>query len=441
MKNPRFYLLLLVILVGLVFGQPAFAQVADEQVNARKAQLEAELKVIEQEIAAQQALLAAKKKETGTIQGDLNILTAQIAKAQLTIKSKKLEIEKIGGEIVKHQKQIETLEQRIGKGQKSLSELLRKRREMDDTTIAEVVLDEGSLTSIFTDDNAFFFLENGMHRAFNQLRGDKVETESEKVRLQKKRDAELDAQKKIETEKKTVEAKEGEKKTLLSINKNQEASYQAVLKQKEAKRQSILTALFQLRGSAAIPFSKALEYANSVSKGTGVRPAFILAILTQETRLGANVGTCNRPGDPPEKHWTQIMKPTRDLEPFKRIVASLGISPEGLPLSCPMAGGWGGAMGPAQFIPSTWEMYAAKVARVTGNNPANPWNNEDAFAASATYLGELGATGQTYTAERTAALKYYAGGNWAAPANAFYGNSVMNLAAGYQSQIDFLQNN
>lgn len=441
MKNPRFYLLLLIILVGFVLGQQANAQVGDAQVEARKAQLQAELKIIEQDIAAQQALLNAKKKETGTIQRDLDVLTAQITKAQLTIKSKRLEIEKIGSEINKHQGQIETLTQRIAREQQSLSELLRKRRELDDITVAEIVLEEGNLTSIFTDDNAFSSLENGIHLTFNRLRGNKVQTETEKARLQAKRDAELNAQKKIEAEKKSVEVKESEKKTLLSINKNQEANYQQILREKEAKRQGILTALFQLQGSSAIPFGKALEYANNVSRGTGVRPAFILAILTQETKLGANVGTCNRPGDGPDKHWTQIMKPTRDLEPFKRITSGLGISPEGLPLSCPWGNGWGGAMGPAQFIPSTWEMYQAKVAKVTGHNPPNPWHPEDAFAASATFLGELGATAQTYSAEREAALRYYAGGGWNNPANAFYGNSVMQIATGYQEQINFLQNN
>ena len=30
-----------------------------------------------------------------------------------------------------------------------------------------------------------------------------------------------------------------------------------------------------------------------------MRPAFLLAILTQESDLGKNVGTCNRAGDPP----------------------------------------------------------------------------------------------------------------------------------------------
>ncbi|HLP43814.1 MAG TPA: lytic murein transglycosylase, partial [Candidatus Nanoarchaeia archaeon] len=212
----------------------------------------------------------------------------------------------------------------------------------------------------------------------------------------------------------------------------------------------IRSALFALRDSAAIPFGKALTFANEVHEATGIRPAFLLAILTQETNLGANVGTCNRPGDPEEKQWRAIMpgpadiaakKSRRDDESaFLRITDALGFDPDSMPLSCPWKGGWGGAMGPSQFIPTTWEAYQTKVANALGKSVVNPWEPEDAFMASGIYLSELGAGAATYTAERTAALRYYAGGNWANPANAFYGDQVMAKAASIQTNmIDPLQ--
>ena len=55
--------------------------------------------------------------------------------------------------------------------------------------------------------------------------------------------------------------------------------------------------------------------------------------------------------------------------------------------------------------------------------------------ASGIYLSDLGASARTYTAERTAALKYYAGGNWASPANAFYGDGVMQKATNIQENM------
>jgi len=58
---------------------------------------------------------------------------------------------------------------------------------------------------------------------------------------------------------------------------------------------AIQSRLFSFAGGAtkAIPFAEAYQYADLASTKTGVRTAFILAILTQESNLGKNVGTCN----------------------------------------------------------------------------------------------------------------------------------------------------
>jgi len=102
-----------------------------------------------------------------------------------------------------------------------------------------------------------------------------------------------------------------------------------------------------------------------------------------------------------------------------------------------MSVGWGGAMGPAQFIPSTWLLYESKIANATGHRPPNPWNPEDAFMASAIYLGELGAN--TLSGERTAAAKYFAGSNWKGSLGRTYANQVLERVATYQDQLNFIQ--
>ncbi|MFA5230282.1 MAG: hypothetical protein WC422_02525 [Candidatus Paceibacterota bacterium] len=61
----------------------------------------------------------------------------------------------------------------------------------------------------------------------------------------------------------------------------------------------------------------------------------LLAILTQETNLGQNVGTCNRPTDPPNKSYTVIMNP-KDHDYFLQITKELGMNPTATPVSCPM---------------------------------------------------------------------------------------------------------
>ncbi|MGH7175723.1 MAG: hypothetical protein ACREGR_05205, partial [Minisyncoccia bacterium] len=89
---------------------------------------------------------------------------------------------------------------------------------------------------------------------------------------------------------------------------------------------------------------------------------------------------------------------------------------------------------------STWAIYATRIAKLAGHpgTPANPWDNLDGFTAVALYMSDLGAGAGTAGAERTAALKYFAGGAWSNPAFSFYGDSVMQFTAQFQQQIDIL---
>ena len=171
---------------------------------------------------------------------------------------------------------------------------------------------------------------------------------------------------------------------------------------------------------------------------TGVRSAFLLAILTQESNLGKNVGTCNRSGDPPEKSWKVIMKPERDQEPFKKITNELSMNIDTTPVSCPMKDkngnqvGWGGAMGPAQFIPSTWMGYKNKVTAITGKSTANPWDIRDAFLAAAIKLKGDGADG-TDAGDWKAAMRYFSGSTNVK--YRFYGDNVMATTKQYLQDI------
>ena len=237
---------------------------------------------------------------------------------------------------------------------------------------------------------------------------------------------------------------------MLTQTKGVEANYQKIIAANQKTAAQIRTELFQLAGGGGqIPLPTAITLAKQAGAATGVRPAFILGILRQETNLGANVGQClltNSPskGDGKGKNTGTlirgVMKPTRDVDPFLALVSSLGLDWMQMPVSCPQSSGYGGGMGPAQFIPSTWASYEARIATLAGHQgtPANPWNNLDAFTAIALYMTDLGAGAQTPDAERTAALKYFAGGYYTNPAFAPYGDNVMQFASDFQQEINTL---
>jgi len=145
--------------------------------------------------------------------------------------------------------------------------------------------------------------------------------------------------------------------------------------------------------------------------------------------LGQNIGSCT---------YQEAMNPTRDVPVFLSLMQQLGLDPDSEKVSCAPSYGWGGAMGPAQFIPSTWVLYQPRIASAAGQNPPNPWDPRTASFAAAIYMADLGADAGTPAAEREAALKYFAGSHWKNPAYAFYGNDVMNLTDKVQQEIDVI---
>ncbi len=447
--------LVLFLSLGLLFSgawletsQISRAQTTAE-VDARRAQLQAELEEEEREIAKQVELLKAKQRDTATVAGEVELLKSQIAKSQAGINAKRVAIQRLDADIAAREGKIKTLSAKITQQQASLAELLRQVRDTQELSLVEVVLDNRGLTEVFADVDDAIAIEGALKLAFDEMRADQAEAREEQVQLAKKKDAELDAQMAIEQEKKLVEKREADKQALLAIKKDEEKAYQKILEERQRRAAQIRAALFALRDTAAIPFGKALEYATAASKKTGVRPAFLLAILKQESDLGANVGQCLLKnvntgagiGKNTGRAFPNVMKPDRDVPPFLRVAAKLGFDPFNQVVSCPQSVGYGGAMGPSQFIPSTWVMYEEKVAKNLGKTVANPWDPEDAFMASAIFLSELGAGTGSYSAERQAAGRYYAGGNWAT-LGLGYADSVLAHASNIQlTMIDPLQDN
>jgi hypothetical protein len=425
---------------------------ADQLQNAQadKARLEQELANLESEIAQKQKELENQKGQSVSLSRDITILTTQINKAKLDIKARNLTITKLGGEITHKNTVIRSLTEKIEMEKESLAQLIRKNREIDDVSLMELMLSKKSLSEAYGDVDNFASLNKSIKNSVNTIQGVRSETEVQKKSLEVKKNQEIDTKVALENAKKLVENSEAQKKQLLSISKNKETEYQKVLADKAKRRNEILAMLFDLRDTAAIPFGKALEYANYASGKTGVRPAFILAILTQESNLGTDQGSCyvtnfdtgagvsSRSG----KAFANVMKPTRDIGPFRDITSAVGRDPYKTLVSCPIGGyGYGGAMGPAQFIPSTWKLMNNRVASALGKTNADPWNPRDAFMASAIYLGDLGAKAGTYTSERTAACRYYGGGKSCTNITSPYGNSVMKKADNIQkNMIDVLQN-
>jgi hypothetical protein len=331
---------------------------------------------------------------------------------------------------------------------------MRKTTYQEDYTLLDFALQSKSLSSFFEDINSFSSINRALTKSFEDIRATKEEVEAVKSELLVAKDEETEKKLAQELEKKKVESNQKEKNTLLELTKNQEAEYKKVLATREKEASTIRARLFELRDTGSISFGQAYDLSVAASRGTGVRPALVLAILMQESSLGIDVGTCyldnQLTGDGVSiKNGTvkpRTMSPTRDVPVFISLLSRLHRDIAKTPISCwiPMysrgnPSGWGGAMGPSQFIPSTWKLFEDRIESITGASIADPWNPRDAITATALYLKDLGAVSGNDSSERNAACKYYSGRSCAIGPGASYGNSVMRKIVNVQADIDKLQ--
>jgi len=442
LKKKRIIIFTIFILPLLFFSQKTAAEMSvSQQLQQESKELQAQLQEIEKQIAAYTQELKQIGAEKNTLANKIKQLKSQQNKIVLQIKETNLRINNLAAGITKTQGQIGENQNRISWLKDELGAILKEIYIYDQHSGIEILLSSQGMSGWSDDFRVYQALSQHLSALVDQLNSETTDLEIKEQQLSDQKEEQQNFAAMMGLQSDVLQGSINEQNVLLTETKGKEANYQATLSDTKKKAAEIKSRIYNLFGVGKnITFGEAVQIAQWVSSSTGVRPAFLLAILTQESNLGKNVGTCNRPGDPPEKSWKVIMKPSRDQEPFKQITAELGLDPDTTPVSCPMFRngeqiGWGGAMGPAQFIPSTWMGYKDKVSAITGKT-ADPWDIRDAFIAAAIKLAADGAANKD--GEWAAAMRYFSGST--NPAYSFYGDNVVKIAVQYEQDIQDLNN-
>lgn len=422
-------------------GRPfALAQTSGE-IQAQQTELQKQLKEIERQIADYEKQLKDVRSEKNTLANKLKQLNAQRAKLNLQVQQTKALLNDTLSKLDATQGQIAIQGEKLEALRRQMGVVLQELHRQDQRGLIEILLSGSDLSDFFAEATGYAQINEGLSAILDQTKRVEASLKEQEGRLvdQKEQQENLVAIVQLQTQEvaTTISAQDA----LLQQTKGKETNYQSALSDTKKRAGEIKNRIYNLiEVGKKVTFGEAVAVADWASSHTGVRSAFLLAILTQESNLGKNVGTCNRANDPPSKSWKVVMKPERDHEPFKKITSALNLPIDTTPVSCPMKDaqgnqvGWGGAMGPAQFIPSTWMSYAPKVEAISGKT-ANPWDMRDAFLASALYLKALGASNKS--GEWAAAMKYFSGST--NERFRFYGDNVVKLAEQYQEDIDELK--
>ena len=445
MPNIRGKIAAKIILAAIIIGTGVISTASGQSEQTataqdEKSELQRQLNDIENQINAYQRELNSIQGQKNNLQNKIKGLQKQQASLNLQIRATNLRIADIGSQIVVTENDIAKNTTKAQMLKQQLAEFIALAYENDSTPLLHIVLSHDNLSDILSELVVYSEVSESLASVLKETREVVDQLNANQVSLETQKDEANNLLSIHNLQKGQLTDSESEQSTLLQQTRGLESEYQSVLSDSQKKANQIRGRLYELFGiTTQVTFGQAVEIAKWASNLTSVRAAFLLAILTQESNLGKNVGTCNRPGDPPEKSWRVVMKPDRDQGPFQQITANLGMDTDTTPVSCPMKDkrgrqiGWGGAMGPAQFIPSTWMGYKDKVAAITGKT-ANPWDIRDAFLASAIKLGGAGAT--SVSGEWKAAMLYFSGSTNVR--YRFYGDNVVKIANQYQADIDAL---
>ena len=418
-----------VVFLILAIMWPVFDANANlqDEIDARNRQIEQ----LQKQIDDYQNQIDANSQKAKTLNGEIANLNAQINKVQLEIKSLNIAIDQTGLEANNTQGQIEEAQKKLDLHKVALAQYIRILDRADQENLTQVLFKHATISSFF--DNI-----KNLQDTQNNLRTTIISVKELRSDLEQKKDDLLDKKNDLErlknlqqSAKRNLDQTKGTKDKLLKDTKGQESKFQQLVKQSKQDIERIREQVFYLQQNG-VTVEEAIKFGQLAAIRVDIRPAFLIAILEVESGLGRNVGTGNWLTDM-YNCYLKLGKPTRaeaEKAAFLQITASLGLNPDTVKVSREPNYGCGGALGPAQFLPTTWLAYIERVANLTGHNPPNPWNIEDAFMASAVKLANAGATAKTRAAEMGAARAYIGGKTTCSSRICnYYANAVLNKAA------------
>jgi len=427
------YSAIILVLFFLICPLVVFAADADKM----KLDLENQIRQKQEEINQHQEKIQETQGKAKTLNNEISILEGQINKIRLEINQVDLTIQKSTLNIQEIDEQIDILEQSIDEKKELLAEYIRIFARYDQETLLEVILKNEKFSDFFEEIKALETIQEEIHSvlgAIGQIKETLVE-DKEKIEIERE---EQNMLKSIQLgQSRSVENMQNKKENILSKTKGEEKLYQQMIKDNQEEIVFIREQLILLE-KYNITEAEMVRSAIFAGAKTGIRPAYLLGVLENESWLGRNVGTGNWKEDMYQcylnKGSTNTARKMRDA--FLLICKELGLNPDLQVVSArPTAySGCGGAMGIAQFMPTTWLAYKDRIAAMTGNNPPNPWLPVDAFTASAIKLADAGASSQTYEAERNAYAKYIAGKWWYLTRYLNIADRAMSYAAGFQKE-------
>jgi len=379
------------------------------------------------QIEQYQQEIYSKGQQEETLQGDVAGLEKQIAKIELQIQETQLVIQNLNIEISGKEAEIGAMQKKVDAKRGILVQLMQELYERGETTPVEMALGSETFSDYFSQADSLESFEERAREIYDQFVDLRDALKMERDDLVAKKEEQMGLRAVQNDQQNVLDLRKESKNSLLGRTRNEKQA----LADQMGKLQEQLAALQSL--GEPINIDEAINAARYASGLTGVAPEFLMGVLRVESGLGTNVGGGRYKSDMNPAQWDTFEKICRELKidpgktPVSRRACYNSESKDG-------CGGWGGAMGPAQFMPSTWMGYKGKVEKLTGFVPANPWMIKDSLVAMGLKLAAVdGVTAGDRKAWAKAAAMYLAGGAW--ENYSWYSDRVLSYADGYKKMM------
>lgn len=408
----------IIFISGIVPFVLALAPVGSA-LGQEKSDIERQLQLLEKEAQALDKNIQQTQGEVRTLGNEVKTIDAEVKRRELEIRRLTLAIKKTGIEIRQKIEGVAVLTRKIEKSRGALAGSLFLLSAHEDDDGLSILLKNRSLSDFFNSVHSLERVQSDIQETLTVFKEDRTTLEREKEDLEEVREEQQSLQALQEVERRFLAQKKAEKDELLRLTKGKEALFQQLLKSKKRDIASLKSQLFYLE-KTGVTAEEAVALADRAAKRAGIRTAFLLALLEVETgkqfedgviTVGTNLGTGNWKRDLYDC-YVNLRKPKvaqAEKTAFFAITEGLGLDPDKMLVSRRPNYGCGGAMGPAQFLPTTWRRFESRVGDLTGHTPPSPWNVEDAFTAAALFLADSGAAAQTTAGEIRAAKTYISG--------------------------------
>ena len=407
------------------------AQIAKDKAIAELAEQRKQIETREKEITEINKNIKDLEGKKNTVKGQADIIANQIAVLNIRLKKSEIELRQTKTSITKVQSEqgeteggIQDVQKEITEKKQQLKSLLRLIYEKEQESLIRIFFNSWSLSEVLAERAAYKELQDRAVSVIAQMHEKKDDLQEHHSNLEQQEEDMSNLEEMLEEQKKDVANQKSEQKVFLTKKKEEQVTYENKIKEATEVRKEIEKKLFTLKsGEIEVSLTSAFDMAKFASSFTGVRPALLLAVLKVESNTGKNVGSGNYPDD---------MHP-QSRDAFVRISKKLDFDPYTQKISRkPASGkGWGGAMGPAQIMPATWEGIEGRLEKLANKSPVSPFDLTDAFGATGIFLADRGAADPVK--EREATGRYIAGPNW--QYYSWYVDKVMAVAAEYEKEL------